>query len=77
MYRDLLKIATIGLDYGFGLFSMPCFFVLISRHFKPFTEIRANQQQLEAEAAKKIKNNLIMARVRRTKTSHKLRHNLN
>ena len=36
---------------------MPCLFVLIFHHFKPLTEIRTNLKQIEAEAAKKVKNN--------------------
>ena len=36
-------------------FSMPCLFVLISHYLKALTEIRTNYEQIEAEAAKKLR----------------------
>ena len=34
---------------------MPSLFVLISYYFKPLTEIKTNYEQIEAEAAKKLR----------------------
>ena len=48
MYRDLPKVQTISIVFQ-------CHFVLISHHFKPLAEIRINSEQIEAEAAKKLK----------------------
>ena len=36
-------------------FSIPCLFVLITHHFKPLTKIGTNYEQIEAEAAKKLR----------------------
>ena len=40
-------------SYFETVISMPLLFLLISRHFKPLTEIRTYLKQIEAEAAKK------------------------
>ena len=36
-------------------YSMSCLFVLIYHHFKPLTEIKTNEVQIEAEAANKLR----------------------
>ena len=36
-------------------FSMPCLFVLISHLFKPLTEIKTNEEQIETEEAKTLR----------------------
>ena len=36
-------------------FSIPFLLVLISYHFKPFTEIKTDKEQIEAKAAKKLR----------------------
>ena len=40
---------------GQHCFSKVCLFVLISHHFKPFNEIRTNEEQTVAEKAKKLR----------------------
>ena len=45
-------------------FSMPCLFVLISHHLKPLTEIRTNEEQTEAEAAKNLRTMVFIKKMR-------------
>ena len=53
IYQNTIVPNDIRTPQNQHCFSVPCLFVLISRHFKPSTETRTNKEKIKAEAAKK------------------------